>query len=509
MAKHAQQNAGKTQTMPRVDTIDSSTVNDHYPVGMPMKEEKNHKKTAAIVIGVVLGILLLVYLAGGLAFNYMFMPNSKISSLDVSLKTTEAVKSDLDSNFHNFSVKVTGSDLDFTVDSKNANVKVDVQKIVDEAIASVNSWAWPVEIFKMRDFTDVVSSNLDGGDLGTLVKENVDAANENKTDSVDAHLQWDDASSSFVVASEVYGTKIDAEAVDKAISNAIISMQSKVSIGADQYIKPNILKSDPRFESALKKANELGKASFKIMMGDVDAATVDGKTISDWLVVDEDFNVTLDSDAVSKWANEIAEGCNTVGSERTYVRPAGNKEVTVSGGTYGWKADGSGLADQIVEAINAGSSENISVNVTQTANALVPKGQADWGGRWIDVDLTEQHAYMYDNGELVWETDVVTGNPNIGDATPTGVWMINNKRQHETLKGPVKDGKPEWESKVDYWMPFIGNSHGLHDASWQSTFGGSAYQNLNWSHGCINLPPAKATELWNLCKVGDPVVIHY
>ena len=41
MAKHAQQNAGKTQTMPRVVTIDSSTVNDHYPVGMPMKEQED------------------------------------------------------------------------------------------------------------------------------------------------------------------------------------------------------------------------------------------------------------------------------------------------------------------------------------------------------------------------------------------------------------------------------------------------------------------------------------
>ena len=36
------------------------------------------------------------------------------------------------------------------------------------------------------------------------------------------------------------------------------------------------------------------------------------------------------------------------------------------------------------------------------------------------------------------------------------------------LRGPKKeDGKYEWESEVQYWMPFVGNLVGLHDASWQ------------------------------------------
>ena len=219
--------------------------------------------------------------------------------------------------------------------------------------------------------------------------------------------------------------------------------------------------------------------------------------------------MSLNSEAVNTWANGIAEGCNTVGSERTYTRPDGNKTFTVSGGTYGWVADGSGLAEQIVNAINAGSTSPISVNVTQSANSLVQKGQADWGGRWIDIDLTEQHAYMYDGGSLVWDSDIVSGNPSNENKTPTGVWMVNAKRTNEKLKGPLKNGKPEWESTVSYWMPFIDNNYGLHDAYWQSSFGSVAYTINNWSHGCVNLPTSKAATLYDICQIGDAVIVHY
>lgn len=506
-----------TQAMPKQAAVQQAAQQQAYqPSGYTpsevsvAKKNGNPKKKAAIICGVIVGILVVVYLAGVVMFNFMFMPNSKLSSLDLSMKTAEAVKSELDSNFNSFSVVVSGSDLNFKVDAKTTNFKADTDTITKTAIQSENAWAWPVEVFKEKDYTSVVSENLNEGTLGTLVEENVNTANQNKTDSVNAHIAWDSASNAFVVAAETYGTKIDAKAVEKQITSAIIAMESKVSVGADQYIKPTLFKNDSRFTAALNEANALGKANFKIMMGDSEAATVNGEKLAQWIKVDDNFNVTLDEDAVSAWATEIADGCNTVGSERTYTLPATGKSITVSGGTYGWTADGSGLSDKIIAAIKSGSTENISVDVTQSANALVPKGQADWGGRWIDVDLTAQHAYMYDNGELVWETDVVTGNPNIGDATPTGVWMINAKQTNQKLRGPKKsDGTYEWESSVDYWMPFIGNSHGLHDASWQSSFGGSAYQNLNWSHGCINLPTSKASDLFSLCKVGDAVVIHY
>ena len=48
---------------------------------------------------------------------------------------------------------------------------------------------------------------------------------------------------------------------------------------------------------------------------------------------------------------------------------------------------------------------------------------------------------------------------------------------------------------------------GLHDANWRSSFGGTIYQ-CNGSHGCVNMPPAKAQELYSMLSVGTPVIMY-
>ena len=74
--------------------------------------------------------------------------------------------------------------------------------------------------------------------------------------------------------------------------------------------------------------------------------------------------------------------------------------------------------------------------------------------------------------------------------------------------GGKKKSKTYYESFVSYWMPFIGGSYGLHDASWRSNFGGDIYI-YSGSHGCVNLPPAKAGELYKMVSVGTVVIVHY
>ncbi len=503
MAKHSKQ-----QMQPQASNTSDSKGFD-YSQYAPTPKKRKSFRTVWIIIGALITTIALLYLLGVWVFSFMFLPNSKISSIDVSFKTADTVEQELASYFEAFSVDVTGPDLNFKVDATSANISADTKKIVQDVLLNVDTRLWPLEIFESHDYSQEISNNLSKGNIGSIVEEKVEVSNQNKQDPNNAHLAWNESQSTFYVESETYGTKIDAKCVEEKISNAIVSMKNSITITSEDYIQPKILKSDDRWDMALKQANTYAKANFKVMIGDSQAAIVNGSVLKDMISVDEYFNVSLNSDKIRSYATDIASACNTVGSERTYTRPNDNKTFTVSGGTYGWAADSSDLAEKIIEAITSGSTATISVNVTQKANSLVSLGQPDWGGRWIDVDLTEQHAYMYNNGNLIWETDIVSGDPTNNDKTPTGVWMINAKRTNETLKGPIKNGTPEWECVVSYWMPFVGNSYGLHDASWQSTFGSSAYSIHNWSHGCVNLPTKKAAEIYNSCQIGDAVVVHY
>ncbi|MBQ9690674.1 MAG: L,D-transpeptidase, partial [Eggerthellaceae bacterium] len=117
------------------------------------------------------------------------------------------------------------------------------------------------------------------------------------------------------------------------------------------------------------------------------------------------------------------------------------------------------------------------------------------------------------NGKLLWESGIVSGLPADGNDTPTGVYFVKGKETNVVLKGKInpKTKKPEYESPVAYWIPFIGNSYGLHDASWQpaSAFNDKTAYQWRGSHGCVNLPTDKVAQLYDIIEVDDPVIIHW
>uniref|UniRef100_UPI003260E847 L,D-transpeptidase n=1 Tax=Clostridium sp. NkU-1 TaxID=1095009 RepID=UPI003260E847 len=110
-------------------------------------------------------------------------------------------------------------------------------------------------------------------------------------------------------------------------------------------------------------------------------------------------------------------------------------------------------------------------------------------------------------GSLVWDSPCVTGNVSKKYTTPEGIFNLYYKETDRVLRGERKaDGTYEYESHVNYWMPFNGGI-GLHDANWRARFGGDIYQTKG-SHGCINLPPDKAKALYGLVYSGIPVICH-
>ena len=65
---------------------------------------------------------------------------------------------------------------------------------------------------------------------------------------------------------------------------------------------------------------------------------------------------------------------------------------------------------------------------------------------------------------------------------------------------------PGYRTHVDYWMPFNGGI-GLHDADWRSKFGGTIYEK-NGSHGCINIPPKYADDVFYNVDKGTKVLVQ-
>ena len=140
-----------------------------------------------------------------------------------------------------------------------------------------------------------------------------------------------------------------------------------------------------------------------------------------------------------------------------------------------------------------------------TANA---HGYNDIGNTYIEVDLSEQHMYFYQNGEDIFESDIVSGDMRYSDRqTPAGIYTLYYKKSPDVLRGEKKpDGTYEYETQVTYWMPFV-YGQGLHDASWQTSFGGDTYKTKG-SHGCINLPPDQAKIIYETIDKGYPILLY-
>ena len=129
------------------------------------------------------------------------------------------------------------------------------------------------------------------------------------------------------------------------------------------------------------------------------------------------------------------------------------------------------------------------------------KGKNDIGDSYVEADLTNQHLYLYQDGEVVLETDFVSGRINNNSRTPEGIFGITYKTRNAVLRG---EG---YATPVNYWMPFYGN-YGMHDATWRGAFGGDIYL-TNGSHGCINLPLNMAEQIYGYVFKGFPVICYY
>jgi len=122
-----------------------------------------------------------------------------------------------------------------------------------------------------------------------------------------------------------------------------------------------------------------------------------------------------------------------------------------------------------------------------------PKDLAD-GEKWIDVDLDKQMLVAFEGKRPVYATRVSSGkswswDPDHNYATPTGTFRINAKHVSVTMDGDIAADGPYSIEDVP-WVMYFQGSYALHGAFWHNFFGTTR------SHGCVNLSPTDAHELF-------------
>ncbi len=518
MGKHAA--SGKAANVMAV--VSNGEATDQF--GMPQhgsepEPKDNHgAKVAAIVAGCIIGVLAVVYLAGFAAFSFVFMPNTTLNGADVSLKLASEVSATYGTKASTYQAQVSGDGIDMTIKGNDINLTFDQSAYAKSIISQQHAYSWPLHILQTHELEAAAGATFSSDKLKAALEPVVEEINATATQPTDATVAFSETTQQYEVVAEKLGTAIDFDALLEKVESELAGMPARIVLDDSCLVQASVTSDEPSLATAAENANRYMKADIPLTLSGQAAGEVTREQISTWIKLDENLNATLDEEKLKAWVkSEVAQKYDTRGSERTYTRPDG-KQITVAANSshwdsqYGWTTDENALYESLKAAIEAGSTEAIEIPTKYTASQVPDSGRKDWGNRYIDIDLTEQYVRMYDDsGSLIWESACVTGDHAKGYDTPTGVYVLNSYRASGDveLRGATDPatGEPSYISHVAYWMPFIDNSWALHDASWRSNFGGTIYQ-YGGSHGCVNLPTDKAAELYNLCKVGDVVVVH-
>ena len=466
------------------------------------RRKKKIKKKPWIIAGSIVGALVVIYLGAAVFFMSHFLVNTTVNGKDFSGKTAADVEDYLKEQVadyeltileqNNVSDVISGTDISLTYKENSQ---------VEDALDAQNQLLWIVSLFAKSSADVTIEVEYDEAALQERI-ENLQAVTAEQTDPVSAHPEYD--GNSFVVAEEQYGTKVDMETLTAKIEQYITEFNPTLDMMDEEcYVMPAYTSDSPEVQAACDEMNSYLKASITYPMDE--SIVVDKQLISGWITYDAEMNVTFNEDAVREWMREFGSKYDTVGTSRTITTPTG-KTAEVSGGTYGWIVDEAAETENLINSIKNGEVAEREPAYKQTAAS---HGAQDWGNTYIEVDIAAQHMWYIVDGSIAMESDVVTGLPADGRDTPTGVYSILYTERDSTLKGEVDPatGKPSYETPVAFWMPFTWQGHGFHDATWQSSFGGSRYQ-TNGSHGCVNMPYDKAEQLFGMISAGTPVIVH-
>ena len=460
-------------------------------------------------VWIVLGVVLCVYLVGGIWFSGHFLPGTTVNGTDASGMSKRAFVSLVDDIGKSYELDVTGDGVDITLTAKDIDLKYDSKTYAESAFDQNHAWTWPVGMFLQHSISANEGVSYSKNALSAYINNAVEQVNAGATTPHNALLIYDESKSSFVAEKPTDGTAVDAKAALAKVEKGIKSLDQKVELGKGELVQASVQLDDTRINAAIVQANKRANLTIDLKLGDQVVATIDENKVRQWVTLNDDCEVVGDVGAIEIYTRgELSQALDTVGTMRSYTRPDDGKQVQVYGGTYGWSIDGSKLATKIASRITKNSDKPIKIPTLSEGYTWVQGGQ-DWGPGYIDVDLTEQIVRMYDNsGALVLLTYCVTGDQATNNGTITGVYSIQEKSSPKKLIGLDSngDGQPDYENDVQYWMSFFGG-YGLHDALWRDLFGGSVFQAAG-SHGCVNLPYSQAQLMYNSVTVGYPVVVH-
>lgn len=467
----------------------------------PRSRKKKPFPVKAVVIGTVTALAAAGACAGfyvymGRQYETVFFPHTIINGHDVSNKTTEEVKELIAAGIEGYTLTIRGRG---GITEQITGEEIGLHSVFDGSLEEYLEAQQPMRWWQSEGAEYEISTMIayDEERLEEIINHLSCFSDENIREPVDAYLSDYEPGKGFRVIPEEPGTALEPEKVREGIKDAVSNLRTELNLEElDAYKKAEKTSEDEELQVRAEELNRYANMTVTYLFGD-QREVLDGNIIAEWMSIGEDGQVSFDAEQVSAYVKGLAAKYDTAYQSKTLKTSYGST-VTITKGFYGWRMDQGKEAEQLYSVLLSGESQTREPVYIQTANS---HGANDYGDTYVEINLTAQHLFFYKDGNLVIESDFVSGSHARGDDTPSGAYPLTYKQRDAVLKGAT------YRTPVKYWMPFNGNI-GMHDANWRSSFGGKIYM-TNGSHGCINLPPSVAKVIFENISPGVPVLCYH
>ena len=416
------------------------------------------RKLIALISVVTFAVVIAV-----LFFSGCYLPWQTVNENNVGFKTRKTIEQEL------LSAIPEEINVQFCSENYSLPTYLFVKKELDEDTLKQSFIEWvsgnPIICYPTLSFDEDILQSL---------------LSEKKIRNVDANIVFEN--NTWQLVPERIGLQFDEVEVSKRIMQAIEDKETEVDC-VDLQILPEVVATD--LVDDFDKVAWLNDWQFTYQ----DGSGIYGYELSEFV---DNYRLKLPENYIEDFVSELHSRFDTTTDSYTFTTPDGETSKTVPYKTFGLTLKDSDEVEAISEALDSKSS------VTMRIPSM--SGYEDIGDDKILISINDQHIWVYFDGELWNESDVVTGRQNVHD-TPTGVFYITECINGKYLRGA------DYKTWVNKWMRLTNSGIGLHDATWRSSFGGNIYT-YNGSHGCINLPKKFAYDLYEHAYVGLPVIIY-
>lgn len=449
------------------------------------------------ILGVIVVLIAVVYGIGSYYFatNNRFLPNTKVAGVNVGNKTVQQASTAITNQLANrkFSITQNGKTLT-SFSTKQVGLKLKSTAALKTTLNKQSVWSWPLHLAHVvqASSTTKLTTTQNSKQFTKLVNQEVTKLNKTRTAGKSGTLTI--TNGQVKLSNGTQGNKIDAAKLASKLKKALASGATTLPI-TKAVCASFTTGSDAKIA---KKANAIINEKANYNVGGYKFA-IPKSEIAKWLTY-KNGQLSLSSTLVKAYVSKINTKYRTYGKKKTFKSTL-RGTVTVSGGFYGWslKVDDetAALTAEILKGKDFTRQPIVQGTGYNTKKQVI-------GNTYVEVDKKNQKMFIYVNGKLKLKTNVVTGLPP-KQTTTTGVWSVWAKKRNATLKGSELDGT-KYATKVSYWMPIDDTGIGIHDASWQPTFGGTWYK-THGSNGCINTPPSVMPKVYKLVALGTPVIV--